>query len=412
MKIMMVIFILALILLNSSNSIKLTHSTNANSGSDKINDYITPIYKDSLSPQITNKNSYVNVNPLEIDSYNPQISQNSYYSYTNKNKPLNIIYNQKLYQYDLEAQEIPSYYHSKPGVYNKDDFAYYSPGKTYRDIPKPREVKFSTPVTIQPLENDVEDYSYTNTNTNTTTNSSTKNKSVNHLKSHKKLLNKNDQLSNKLNDKLKKLEKELYELLLSFDKRNNDDKIIAHQAVNENYPQAYYDPSIPDKEIKVKKLRKEIFDINRKLGKNNKNDVNEINSFFKTIDNKKLPKRINSVIQNVIKNEKKENEKEKNNKKILNGEFRKLDDIYKKREMDLAKAENEKNPFESFGSLKNGYSDQILDYIKSVSTSTKKKGESSENREKINGLSSGNSNDDDMEDDDDMENDDDIDEDD
>lgn len=210
-----------------------------------------------------------------------------------------------------------NYYQPKGrnSAYSIDDKPYYNPGRTFRNIPKPKTIKFSTPVTLEKLDDEY------------------------FISTHNK---------KELKEYLIELEKQLTNILLFTHEPKNS-------TLNYQYPFSYYDPTAEEKIIKVKKLKEKIQKIKKAL--NLSSDVD----FFITIKNNTFPQHSGDILNHYNESYSIVN-KNVGEPKILNGNFTQLDDVYNIRKVHLSKAEK-KDPYNIFKNLNVGYHNQILDYI-------------------------------------------------
>jgi hypothetical protein len=237
-----------------------------------------------------------------------------------------IIYNKKLYKNELDSHQLPRFYHRKgQNVYYKDDNAYYGPEQTYSEIPKPKNIKFLTPIKLENMDHTI------------------------YIKNHDK---------SQLEAYLAELEKEVYHLLIFDDEPKfvkSDDKKFA---VNAKYPYAYYDTTKFDKSLRIKELKNKIIDVKKEIGIKNQ----EVD-FFITVKNSTYPLNPDDIVTHY--NESFTEVKYNNPKQdSINGNFTHLEDIYNIRKIHLIKDEKKNNnPLENYSALKYGYHNQILDFL-------------------------------------------------
>ena len=162
--------------------------------------------------------------------------------------------------------------------------------------------------------------------------------------------------------KQKKLDKELYTLLLF----NDEPKYLLEKdkknQVNNNYPFAYYDPTNTDKLNSIEELKKKIVILKKKLG------LNSEVGFYITVNNSTFPHTPQEVLKNYEHSNYEVSHQIKDDiPKIINGKFENLQDVYNSRKdhLKIKKLDEKHNPQASkLINLKLSYDNQILDFIK------------------------------------------------
>ena len=246
----------------------------------------------------------------------------------------------KMRSLNHKQKRIKNKYESRKGYYPGytngyiDKTIYYQPGLTYRDLPKITP-QFKLNITLKNIDEEVLEF-----------------KSRNELNSH-----------------LEELEKELYQLMLF----EAQPKYANQEEVNSKYHHAYYDPTILDRNNRIKILKQKIVALKERLG------LSKEVGFVVEVKNSTFPHSSSEVLDH-YENHHKEKLRQSHGSEKINGEYTNLDDIYEKRQAHFKRNhhDNHDNHYHSkqtgeFLSLKLPYNNQILEFIRKKNINKNKK---------------------------------------